>query len=210
MRSTVVEVNTRGEMQMIKSRMSGTKPELCDRGDDIFEIFLADASDAWLGARQPWSRVERRWSLVWIFPCHRLFPPLRWLRRFDRGVQNEPLCLVRCPSRMETDEKSANCLALRVIFQRNRVSHSQAQLEAEVFLLANSASFISDISRSIIRKAFWLWDLLCVTRVSMPDRAHWWWGPPHGCQHDQRKAPIFIQYLIHIHKWWYTYIVEVN
>ena len=53
MRSTVVEVTTRGEMQMIKSRMSGTKPELCDRGDDIFEIFLADASDAWLDARQP-------------------------------------------------------------------------------------------------------------------------------------------------------------
>ena len=70
-----------------------------------------------------------------------------------RGVQNEPLALSDVP-RIETDEKSANLLALRVIFQRERVSHSQALLELEVFLLANSASFISDISGSIMRKAF--------------------------------------------------------
>ena len=41
MRSTVVEVTTRGEMQMM-IRIEGTRPDLCDRGDDIVEIFLAD------------------------------------------------------------------------------------------------------------------------------------------------------------------------
>ena len=46
---------------------------------------------------------------------------------------------------MDADEKSANLLALSVIFQRERVSHSQAILELEVFLLANSATFSASL-----------------------------------------------------------------
>ena len=40
-----------------------------------------------------------------------------------RGVQNEPLALSDVP-RMETDEKSANLHAPRIIFLMERVSHS--------------------------------------------------------------------------------------
>ena len=35
MLSAVVEVTTRGEMKTIKRRMMETRPEFCDRGDDI-------------------------------------------------------------------------------------------------------------------------------------------------------------------------------
>ena len=90
-------------------------------------------------------------------------------------MQNEPLALSDVP-RIETDEKSANLLALRVIFQRERVSHSQALLELEVFLLANSATFSASLLVYVLSKKYGIWfcDLLyvSVTRVSMPDRAH--------------------------------------